>query len=707
MQKKSILETGVDEMLWDDMHKFDDPWPTVKQVHEYRKKVYTLICEVIAEHPGLEDDGGKSPVKITMDDPLWALFMGFEHERIHLETSSVLFREMPQHLLQVPPAWPAVFPAAENQTRDPMAGVDFPFNEMLPVEGAPIKLGKPKCFPAYGWDNEYGDKEVDVPGFTASKHLITNGEFYEFVKEGGYGHEKFWCVSGWKWRKFRNMKWPFFWDKDGPAGSHLYKLRTVFETVPMHWALPVNVNYYEARAYCRWKAEKDGLADSPLAYRVITEAEHHLIRPDSANNKLALEDPMTDGPMTAGGDTYATPGMEGNANLNLAYGSESPVDLMEASPTGHYDAMGNVWEWTEDDFDGLEGFQVHPVYTDFSAPCFDGQHTCIMGGSFVSTGNIASTFARYAFRPHFLQHAGFRMVSSATPAPATVVEQEQEEITGQYESNELVHQYLGLHYALQSGKTEGVDAILSHDNAPTHALRFPQRLANLITSLKPQHTTGRALDVGCAVGGTSFELATTFDKVYAIDFSHAFIDTAKRMQQGEEISFGLVTEGNLAEELVARHEAHIEQATRERVVFQHGDATDLTVETLGGERFDAIVVANLICRVPEPLKCLDGLAQCTNTGGVVLLVTPFSWLEEHTPKDKWLGGFTCPETGEPVSSKDRLRVEMEARGFTKIHEEQVPLLIREHQRKYQYIVSEATGWRLQSRRCRVPPPRRS
>jgi hypothetical protein len=36
---------------------------------------------------------------------------------------------------------------------------------------------------------------------------------------------------------------------------------------------------------------------------------------------------------------------------------------------------------------------------------------------------------------------------------------------------------------------------------------------------------------------------------------------------------------------------------------------------------------------------------------------------------------------------------MEARGFEKIHEEEMPLVIREHQRKYQYIVSEATGWR--------------
>jgi len=89
---------------------------------------------------------------------------------------------------------------------------------------------------------------------------------------------------------------------------------------------------------------------------------------------------------------------------------------------------------------------------------------------------------------------------------------------------------------------------------------------------------------------------------------------------------------------------------------------------------------------------LDGLSSKLNQGGVVVLATPFSWLEQFTPKDQWLGGYRT-DTGAAVYSKDTLKQEMEARGFTKIHEEQMPVLIREHRRKYQYIVSEATAWR--------------
>ncbi|CAE7287211.1 egt1, partial [Symbiodinium pilosum] len=72
--------------------------------------------------------------------------------------------------------------------------------------------------------------------------------------------------------------------------------------------------------------------------------------------------------------------------------------------------MGNAWEWTEDHFNPLEGFKVHYTYDDFSTPCFDGRHHIIMGGSFVSkSDNGASGFCRYHFRPHFLQHSGFRL----------------------------------------------------------------------------------------------------------------------------------------------------------------------------------------------------------------------------------------------------------------------------------------------------------
>ena len=70
----------------------------------------------------------------------------------------------------------------------------------------------------------------------------------------------------------------------------------------------------------------------------------------------------------------------------------------------------------------LRSHGVHVLYDDFSTPCYDGEHSLIMGGSFMSTGDEASVFARFHFRPHFFQHAGFRIVSSQAPLQTTCMD---------------------------------------------------------------------------------------------------------------------------------------------------------------------------------------------------------------------------------------------------------------------------------------------
>ena len=54
---------------------------------------------------------------------------------------------------------------------------------------------------------------------------------------------------------------------------------------------------------------------------------------------------------------------------------DQPVNMFPANSLGFYDVYGNVWEWLEDQYNGLPGFKTHYLYSDFSAPCFDGRHT--------------------------------------------------------------------------------------------------------------------------------------------------------------------------------------------------------------------------------------------------------------------------------------------------------------------------------------------
>ena len=55
-----------------------------------------------------------------------------------------------------------------------------------------------------------------------------------------------------------------------------------------------------------------------------------------------------------------------------------PVNMYPPTSMGVHDVYGNVWEWTEDHFNGLPGFSTTFLYDDFSTPCFDGRHNVIM-----------------------------------------------------------------------------------------------------------------------------------------------------------------------------------------------------------------------------------------------------------------------------------------------------------------------------------------
>lgn len=406
------------------------------------------------------------------------------------------------------------------------------------------------------------------------------------------------------------------------------------------------MNYYEAKAYCRWKTAMDGSPTSQ-PYRVLTEAEHHLIRHREHSLDNARMDVSADKVMVTAGEDFAY-GPTG-ANINLAYSSQNPVDFFAPSQTGHRDTTGNAWEWTEDHFNPLKGFEVHHVYDDFSTPCFDGKHSMIVGGSFISTGDEASVFARFHFRPHFLQHSGFRLVASDEDAPAThlyagnfegqaaardaAMEQQimatspgQSDSDYVYETEESLHMYLGLHYP-SSGEKEGVEPILPHKNSPNHGIRFPQRVAKLLVSLEPERGNNQALDIGCAVGGASFELARTFDRVDAFDFSHSFVDAATRMKNGEEIPFKIPVEAELYEQVKAVHDEGITPEIRSKVSFFTGDACKISEMSADGQlgSYDGAVMSNLLCRLPDPIACLNGLPGIINKGGVVVMVTPFSW----------------------------------------------------------------------------------
>jgi len=212
---------------------------------------------------------------------------------------------------------------------------------------------------------------------------------------------------------------------------------------------------------------------------------------------------------------------------------------------------------------------------------------------------------------------------------------------------------------------------------PMEALEYPKRCAELV--IKHANQARRCLDLGCAVGRSSFDLSARFDEVIGIDFAHALIDGAKAMQQGTISQAPVREEGTTTRSIPLTLP---DQACRDHIRFEQGDACNLR-DNIG--TFDAILMANLIDRLPAPRACLDRLPHLLAPGGIAVITSPYTWLEEYTPRDQWLGTGGS-DTFNTLST-------ILAENFDLVHRDDMPFLIREHRRKFQWSVAEATVWR--------------
>ncbi|MFP4156278.1 MAG: putative 4-mercaptohistidine N1-methyltransferase [Opitutales bacterium] len=240
-----------------------------------------------------------------------------------------------------------------------------------------------------------------------------------------------------------------------------------------------------------------------------------------------------------------------------------------------------------------------------------------------------------------------------------------------YESDELLQQYLVFHYGT-------ADQQFPYSFGGADALDFPRRCAEEGIDWARIEGDVRALDLGCAVGRSSFELARQAREVVGLDYSQAFIDAAKRLKaRGMHLATRL-DEGTERTELEVAVDAAID---RNRCEFEQGDAQRIRND-IG--QFDVVLACNLICRLPEPMRLLKRLPALVRPGGQLFITTPFTWLEEYTPSENWLGGGT-KDSFAGLRAALQPAFELEARW-------DMPFLIREHARKFQYSIAQASRW---------------
>jgi len=289
------------------------------------------------------------------------------------------------------------------------------------------------------------------------------------------------------------------------------------------------------------------------------------------------------------------------------------------------------------------------------------------GGCWASTGNYALKDARYAFRRHFVQHAGLRYVE-AKPLP-------QQDVSV-YETDRMVSEYIEFHYG---------EARLG---VPNFAVACVDAIRDVYDGARE-----RALDLGCAVGRSSFELAKDFTHVDAIDFSVRLIEPPTNLQKRGSQRYVIHDEGDLVSyKEIALDDFDGYEAVKDRVQFMQGDACNLPEKY---NDYDLVFAGNLIDRLYDPAQFLALIKGRICDGGYLVLASPYSWSEDFTPREKWLGGFKA-DTGESYTTLEGIEAALAPEFSPVSAPRDIPFVVYENARQFQYKMSEITFWKKTS-----------
>jgi ergothioneine biosynthesis protein EgtB len=268
----------------------------------------------------------------------------------------------------------------------PRVDGEVPNQEWIDVPAGRATLGVNRGALPFAWDNETPSRVEDVTAFSIERHDVTNAAFLEFVEAGGYRNERWWRHEDWLWVQQERVQCPLFWERrDGT-----WQWRGMFDVVPLPPAWPVYVSHAEASAYASWR----GL-------RLPTEAEFQ---------RAASGNPGDGERLHPWGDASPDPA---HGVFDFASWDPEPAGSHPAgrSAWGVDDLVGNGWEWTSTTFSPFPGFRPIPLYPEYSADFFDGEHFVMKGASPATAHELIRPSFRNWFRARYpYVYATFRCV---------------------------------------------------------------------------------------------------------------------------------------------------------------------------------------------------------------------------------------------------------------------------------------------------------
>ena len=314
--------------------------PLVKEIRRYRDHVDEEVQRLLQQN-------GEPEIRQLVT-------LGLHHEQQHQE---LMLTDI-KHVFSCNPLLPAV----NDSLRSPPRGHP-PEHHFIPRPGAVVEIGA--AGPGFCFDNETPRHRTLLRDHGIGSRLITNGEFLEFIRAGGYAEPGLWLSDGWAAVQKRGWNRPLYWSDDCTREFTLGGERELDRGAPV-----VHVSYYEADAYARWAGA-----------RLPTEAEWEVAARDVP--------------------------IEGNL-ANAAWWH--PV----AAPEAGSQFFGDAWEWTASPYAAYPGFK--PLAGSLGE--YNGKFMCnqlsVRGGSCVTADDhIRATYRSFFYPDARWQFLGIRLARDA------------------------------------------------------------------------------------------------------------------------------------------------------------------------------------------------------------------------------------------------------------------------------------------------------
>jgi len=283
--------------------------------------------------------------------------LGLNHEQQHQE---LLLTDV-KHLLSLNPLAPAyVVRAAQAPTASPGASaapawIDF--------DGGVVAIGH--SGDGFAFDNELPRHEVLLQPFRLGARLVSNGEYRDFVEQGGYANAQLWLAEGWDWLSQNRLAQPLYWRRDESG----WKEFTLGGLLPLEPALPVvHLSYFEADAYARWAGA-----------RLPSEAEWEC--------------------------AAAACGLAGNfADTGALHPRAAPAGA------GLHQMFGDAWEWTQSSYAPYPGFRIaEGAVGEYNSKFMVNQYVLRGGSCATPAGHVRSSYRNFFPTGARWQFSGIRL----------------------------------------------------------------------------------------------------------------------------------------------------------------------------------------------------------------------------------------------------------------------------------------------------------